>query len=65
MSEEPLNETAPAAAATAAPAPRKSLSAIPYLVALASLAVPGLGHAWMRRWGRGLAFFIAVGGLAV
>lgn len=61
MAEEPGNETASVAIA----AHRKSLSAFPFLVALASLAVPGLGHAWLHRWGRGLAFFAAVGGLAL
>jgi hypothetical protein len=61
VAEEPLNETAPAAVT-----PRgKSLSAIPFLAALVSLAVPGLGHVWLHRWGRGLAFFVAVGGLAL
>ncbi|MGC2330060.1 MAG: DUF6677 family protein [Candidatus Acidiferrales bacterium] len=61
MAEEPVNETAPAAVTPRA----KSLSAIPFLAALASLAVPGLGHVWLHRWGRGLAFFVAVGGLAL
>jgi len=60
VAEEPVNETAPVAAGGRG----KSLSAIPFLVALASLAVPGLGHAWLHRWGRGIVFFIAVGGLA-
>ncbi|HEX4002008.1 MAG TPA: DUF6677 family protein [Candidatus Acidoferrales bacterium] len=60
MAEEPVvQETAPATTRG------KSLSAIPFLVALAELAVPGLGHAWMGRWARGLAFLVAVGGLAV
>ena len=62
MAEEPVNETAPVPVAAAR---RKSLNALPFLVALASLAVPGLGHVWLRRWGRGLAFFVAVGGLAL
>ena len=61
MAEEPVNEAAPVLAAVR----RKSLSALPFLVALASLAVPGLGHAWLHRWGRALAFFVAVGGLAL
>jgi len=61
VAEEPVNETAPVAAS----AREKSLNAVPFLVGLASLAVPGLGHAWLHRWGRGLAFFVAVGGLAL
>jgi hypothetical protein len=35
------------------------------LIALVAWAVPGLGHALLGRWGRALAFFIAVGGLAI
>jgi hypothetical protein len=35
------------------------------LLALAELAVPGLGHALLRRWGRALAFLCAVAGLVV
>jgi Family of unknown function (DUF6677) len=35
------------------------------LIAALSWIVPGLGHLLMRRWQRGLAFFVAVGGLAV
>ena len=34
-------------------------------VALAGWVVPGLGHLILRRRGRALAFFIAVGGLAL
>jgi hypothetical protein len=61
VADESVNETAPAATA----ARSKSLGAIPVLVALASLIVPGLGHLWLRRWGRGLAFLVAVGGLSL
>ncbi|HXR09128.1 MAG TPA: DUF6677 family protein [Candidatus Acidoferrales bacterium] len=35
------------------------------LVAIAGWAVPGLGHLLLRRWGRALFLFLAVGGLAV
>lgn len=34
-------------------------------VLMAGWAVPGLGHALQRRWGRAFGFFVAVGGLAV
>jgi len=37
----------------------------PALVAVAAWIVPGLGHLLLRRWGRALVFFVAVGGLAV
>lgn len=35
------------------------------LIALAGWVVPGLGHLLVRRWGRAIIFFCAVGGLAV
>jgi len=59
VTEEPVNEAAPSAS------PLKSVNAVPFLTALAGLAVPGLGHLWLHRWGRGLAFLVAVGGLAL
>lgn len=39
--------------------------AIALLVAVAAWAVPGLGHLLLRRWGRAIFLFLAVGGLAV
>jgi hypothetical protein len=35
------------------------------VVAIAGWAVPGLGHLLVRRWGRAVFFFLAVGGLAM
>lgn len=35
------------------------------IVLIAAWAVPGLGHALLRRWARALGFFVAAGGLAV
>ncbi len=35
------------------------------VILVAAWAVPGLGHALMRRWNRAAGFFFAVGGLAV
>jgi hypothetical protein len=35
------------------------------LIAVAGWIIPGLGHAILGRWGRALAFFFAVGGLAI
>ncbi|HUJ31302.1 MAG TPA: DUF6677 family protein [Candidatus Acidoferrum sp.] len=34
-------------------------------IAVVAWFVPGLGHLLLRRWPRALAFFVAVGGLAV
>ena len=34
-------------------------------IAVAAWIVPGLGHLVLRRWGRALIFFLAVGGLAI
>ncbi len=34
-------------------------------VLVAAWAVPGLGHALLRRWTRAAGFFVAVGGLAI
>jgi len=34
-------------------------------MALSAWIVPGLGHLLLRRWGRALGFFLAVGGLAL
>jgi hypothetical protein len=39
--------------------------AIALLAAIAAWAVPGLGHLLLKRWGRALFLFLAVGGLAV
>ncbi len=41
------------------------LPAVALLVAIAAWAVPGLGHLLLRRWGRAILIFLAVGGLAV
>lgn len=35
------------------------------IVLIAAWAVPGLGHALLRRWTRAAGFFLAVGGLAI
>ena len=50
-----------------APNGRHGTEAYAYAVfiALAGWAVPGLGHLLVRRWGRAIVFFLAVGGLAV
>lgn len=35
------------------------------IILIAAWAVPGLGHALLRRWARAAGFFVAVGGLAI
>ena len=45
------------------PATRRDVVA-PF-IAVAAWIVPGLGHLALRRWGRALIFFLAVGGLAI
>jgi len=58
----------------AAPAPQPSSAAaggdqhpvwVAPMIFIAAWAVPGLGHALLRRWARAAGFFIAVGGLAI
>ncbi|MGA8143744.1 MAG: DUF6677 family protein [Candidatus Acidiferrales bacterium] len=69
MNDSPVNESPAAPDAVrdierppAAPE-RKSSSA--FSIAIAAWLVPGLGHYLLRRTGRAIVFFIAVGGLAV
>lgn len=68
-SDAALGETAADGSLAAEPAAEaKSASRranLAILFALAGWAVPGLGHALMKRWGRAVGFFLAVGGLAV
>jgi predicted membrane channel-forming protein YqfA (hemolysin III family) len=47
----------------AEPAEKPNSSTI--FVLVTAWIVPGMGHLLLRRWGRAIAFFIAVGGLAV
>jgi hypothetical protein len=47
-----------------AEAPAKPNSSTLFIV-VAAWIVPGMGHLLLRRWGRAIVFFIAVGGLAV
>ncbi|MDE3111287.1 MAG: hypothetical protein KGL02_15290, partial [Acidobacteriota bacterium] len=59
----------PEAIRTHAPAPARAAKFraawLAPLVLIAAWAVPGLGHALLRRWARALGFFIAAGGLAI
>lgn len=36
-----------------------------YLLSLAAWLVPGIGHLFLKQWGRAAVFFVCVGGLAV
>lgn len=38
---------------------------LPVVVFVAAWALPGLGHALLRKWTRAAGFFLAVGGLAI
>lgn len=56
------------APAESSPPTRKRKSDFNFLapaIAIIAWFVPGLGHLLLRRWGRALVFFIAVGGLAI
>lgn len=43
----------------------KSIHLLAPAIAIIAWFIPGLGHLLVRRWGRALAFFVAVGGLAI
>ena len=49
----------------APPSPKTTTASSPLSIAVASWLVPGLGHFLLRRTGRAIVFFIAVGGLAI
>jgi hypothetical protein len=73
ISTEAAEELQPSAAATEPsttaasrqPPKRADLGLFAPAIAIIAWLVPGLGHLLLRRWGRGLAFFVAVGGLAM
>lgn len=44
---------------------KSALNVLALAIAIIAWFIPGLGHLLLRRWGRGLVFFIAVGGLAI
>jgi len=44
---------------------RAAAAVLAPMIAIVAWFVPGLGHLVMRRWQRALAFFVAVGGLAL
>jgi hypothetical protein len=49
----------------AARPPKTAAASSPLSIVVASWLVPGLGHFLLRRTGRAIVFFIAVGGLAI
>jgi hypothetical protein len=68
--DEPAIEqqTAESTSAQAVPAQhrkKESRELLALLIAIAGWAVPGLGHALQRMWGRALAVFLAVGALVI
>lgn len=54
-----------APAAPRQPPKRADLGLLAPVIAIIAWLVPGLGHLLLRRWGRALAFFVAVGGLVI
>lgn len=73
ISSESTEEAQPALPAPDPPEPAarpersrpNALTLVAPAIAIIAWFVPGLGHLLLRRWGRALAFFIAVGGLAM
>ena len=68
--DEPAIEqpTAESTSAQAVPVPdrnKESRELLALLIAIAGWAIPGLGHALQRMWGRALAVFLAVGALVI
>lgn len=63
--ENNQQESGTAASEERGPRGRAAAEVIALFVALAGWVVPGLGHLLLRRWGRAIVFFCAVGGLAV
>src|SRR5438128_10875686 len=64
--EQPQQESPPeqeqASAASRSEENRKLMA---FLIGVAGWAVPGLGHALQKMWGRALAVFLAVGALVM
>jgi hypothetical protein len=58
-------EPSPVQAAPAQPRSKENAELLAVLIAIAGWAVPGLGHALQKMWGRALAVFLAVGALVI
>jgi len=63
--EQPTTELTSAQAAPTPHRNKESRELIALLIAVAGWAVPGLGHALQKMWGRALAVFLAVGALVI
>jgi hypothetical protein len=63
--EQPTAESTSAQAAPAQDRNKESRELLALLIAIAGWAVPGLGHALQKMWGRALAVFLAVGALVI
>jgi hypothetical protein len=63
--EQPPTEPTSAQAAPAQHRDKESRELLALLIAIAGWAVPGLGHALQKMWGRALAVFLAVGALVI
>jgi hypothetical protein len=61
---ESLSQPEPHEPESAAARSPETNASSPFSIAIASWLVPGLGHFLLRRTGRAIVFFIAVGGLA-
>ncbi|HJZ64684.1 MAG TPA: DUF6677 family protein [Candidatus Acidoferrum sp.] len=60
--QQPVEPTALPLSATSAEERRKLIA---LLIGIAGWALPGLGHALQKMWGRALAVFLAVGALVI
>jgi len=58
-------EPSPVQAAPAEPRTKENPELLAFLIGIAGWAVPGLGHALQKMWGRALAVFLAVGALVI
>jgi hypothetical protein len=64
--EQPqIAEPAPATPPPSQPGDKESREFLALLIGVAGWAVPGLGHALQKMWGRALAVFLAVGALVI
>lgn len=64
-SESSLTPSASSSTSAATAGTKATFSLLAPAIAIVAWFVPGLGHLLLRRWGRALVFFVAVGGLAV